>query len=115
MFDHLPVSFILISCISIVLFGAFSFWLLNRSHTESKEPLVSIAERPLYEGPPHPCSVYYSFHEGKGCLVSRSLITGKDYVFPPHYRTFNVAELFLAYGYAFAEESFDSKIKLITV
>lgn len=74
-----------------------------------------LAKHHLYEGPPQPCTVFQTFQNGRNCIAFRSLVTGKDHVFPPHYSTVGVRDLFLAYGYSNAQETLDSKIKLVAM
>ena len=112
MFENIPTNLTLALCISLVVFSSILFFLFNRKpiNVIKKHKLISMAERNLYYGPPEPCALYQIHEKNKGCLAARSLVTGKDIIFPPHYRDFNVKEWFLAYGYTLAQETFDSKI-----
>lgn len=112
MFENIPTNLTLILCMSLVVFSSILFFLFNRKpiNVITKHKLISMAERHLYYGPPEPCTLYQTYEKNKACLAARSLVTGKDIIFPPHYRDFNVKEWFLAYGYTLAQETVDSKI-----
>lgn len=115
MFENIPTHLTLALCISSVVLSSIVFFLVNRNPTKiiKKHKLISMAERHLYNGPPEPCTLYQTYEKTKACLAARSLVTGKDIIFPPHYRDFNVKEWFLAYGYTLAQETNDSKIKIV--
>lgn len=85
---------------------------LIQQHSSKK---TNIAEHHLYEGPPQPCTVFQTVYNGRFCIAFRSLVTGKDHVFPPHYHTYDVEQLFRAYGYANAQETLNSGIKFVAL
>lgn len=116
MFENIPTHLTLILCISLVVFSSILFFLFNRKpiNVITKHKLISMAERNLYYGPPEPCALYQIHEKNKGCLAARSLITGKDIIFPPHYREFNVEDFFLAYGYVLAQETINSRIEIVS-
>lgn len=116
MFENIPTHLTLALCISLVVFSSILFFLFNRKpiNVIKKHKLISIAERHLYHGPPEPCTLYQTYEKNKACFAARSLVTGKDIIFPPHYRDFNVEDFFLAYGYVLAQETINSRIEIVS-
>lgn len=112
MFENIPTHLTLALCISLVVFSSILFFLFNRKpiNVIKKHKLISMAERNLYYGPPEPCALYQTYEKNKACFAARSLVTGKDIIFPHNFREFQVKDWFLAYGYVLAQETFDSKI-----
>lgn len=110
----MSTSLILLLCITLVMSGIVLLWYVNRPKVAKPMPLISMGVRTHYEGPPEPCAVYQAYHaDGTSCLAARSLVSGKDRLFPTLWCSLNVAEFFRAYGYILGKETIDSKIKLI--
>lgn len=110
----MSTSLILLLCITLVMSGIMLIWYVNRPVVTKPMSLISMGVRTHYEGPPEPCAVYQAYHaDGTSCLAARSLITGKDRLFPNRICSLQVAAFFRAYGYTLAVETIDSKIKLV--
>lgn len=110
----MPTSLTLLLCITLVMSAIGLVWYFNRPIVTKPTPLISMGVRTHYEGPPEPCAVYQAYRtDGTSCLASRSLVTGKDRLFPTLWCSLNVAEFFIAYGYTLGKETIDSKINLI--
>lgn len=106
MLEHLSTPLILSLCILSVSFTAVVFCYFTKQKIQKPQKLL---ERHLYEGPPEPCMAWLS--DNTGSYVFRSLITGKErilhYLACPH----DVGNIFLAYGYAFAETDLNGNIR----
>mgnify|MGYP001759774251 FL=1 len=113
MFSTLSGNFTVLLFIALFFIGTGLFWQMNKPKPQKKEKLIPISKRQFYEGPPEPCCVFSTTVDGKTCYTSRSLITGKDFIFPYFVRSFSIQDFFLSYGYVLAQETFDSKIKLV--
>ena len=110
----MSTQLILLLCIALVMSAIGLVWYINRPVVAKPTPLISMGVRTHYEGPPEPCAVYQAYHaDGTSCLAARSLVTGKDRLFPNRFCSLQVAEFFRVYGYTLGKETIDSKIKLI--
>lgn len=111
----MSTSLILLLCITLVISALGLVWYVNRPVAAKPTHLISMGIQTHYEGPPEPCAVYQAYHaDGTSCLAARSLVTGKDRLFPSLFCSLNVAAFFRAYGYTLGVETMDSKIKLTT-
>lgn len=106
MLEHLSTPLIFALCLLSVGLTAVVFWYFTKPKIQKPQKLI---KRHLYEGPPEPCMAWLS--DNTGSYVIRSLITDKErilhYLAHPH----DVGNIFLAYGYAFAEIDLNGKIR----
>lgn len=67
----------------------------------------------LFHGPYQPCEVFQGPAVDNYRIIARSILTGKDIVFPSSFQTVEVEEWMMKNGYSKAEVLMDCSIKII--
>lgn len=67
----------------------------------------------LFHGPYQPCEVFQGPAVDNYRIIARSILTGKDTVFPSSFQTVEVDEWMMKNGYSKAEVLMDCSIKII--
>jgi len=67
----------------------------------------------LFHGPYQPCEVFQGPDVDNYRIIARSILTGKDTVFPSSFQTVEVEEWMMKNGYSKAEVLMDCSIKII--
>ncbi len=67
----------------------------------------------LFHGPYQPCEVFQGPAVDNYRIIARSILTGKDTVFPSSFQTVEVEEWMMKNGYSKAEVLMDCSIKII--
>jgi hypothetical protein len=78
-----------------------------------KKPEPKLFKSHLFHGPYQPCEVFQGPAVDNYRIIARSILTGKDTVFPSSFQTVEVEEWMIKNGYSKAEVLMDCSIKII--